>query len=155
MALLATEIIAISENVKSLLIEKEGAPEAKVRLVPHGFKLEEFDHIPGVTINQLKEKYQLEHQGPVIGVIARWLHLKGIQYIIPAFENLYGTLFFDKGNVFERRKQVSLADLRDAVGLGLKYKTPLGPIRVELGWNLDQIVEEKKFIGFITIGNVF
>jgi len=75
--------------------------------------------------------------------------------LIPAFENLYGTLFFDMGNVFERRKQASLTDLRNALGLGLKYKTPLGPVRLELGWNLDPYLGEKSFIGFITIGNVF
>ena len=75
--------------------------------------------------------------------------------IIPAFKNLYGTLFFDKGNVFERRKQVSLAGLRNALGLGLKYKTPLGPVRLELGWNLDPVLGEKSLIGLITIGNVF
>jgi outer membrane protein insertion porin family len=75
--------------------------------------------------------------------------------IIPSFKNLYGTLFFDKGNVFARRKQVSLAGLRNALGLGLRYKTPLGPVRLELGWNMDPFPEEKRFIGFITIGNVF
>jgi outer membrane protein insertion porin family len=75
--------------------------------------------------------------------------------IIPAFENLYGTLFFDKGNVFGRRKQVSFEGLRNAIGFGLKYKTPLGPIRLELGWNLNPDLGEKKIIGFITIGNVF
>ncbi len=75
--------------------------------------------------------------------------------IIPAFKNLYGTLFFDKGNVFAKRKQVSLSGLRNALGLGLKYKTPLGPVRLELGWNLDAFPGEKSIIGFITIGNVF
>lgn len=75
--------------------------------------------------------------------------------IIPSFKNLYGTVFFDKGNVFERRKQVSLAGLRNALGMGLKYKTPLGPVRLEVGWNLSPVQEEKNFIGFITIGNVF
>jgi len=75
--------------------------------------------------------------------------------IIPAFKNLYGTLFFDKGNVFARRKQVSLSGLRNALGLGLKYKTPIGPVRLELGWNLDPVLGEKSLIGFITIGNVF
>jgi outer membrane protein insertion porin family len=64
-------------------------------------------------------------------------------------------LFFDKGNVFARRKQVSLAGLRNALGLGLKYKTPLGPVRLELGWNLNPVIGEKRLIGFITIGNVF
>jgi outer membrane protein insertion porin family len=66
--------------------------------------------------------------------------------IIPAFKNLYGTLFFDKGNVFGRRKQVSFAGLRNAIGFGLKYKTPLGPIRLELGWNLNPDLGEKKII---------
>jgi outer membrane protein insertion porin family len=74
---------------------------------------------------------------------------------IPAFENLLGTIFFDKGNVFERRKQISFAGLRNAAGIGVRYKTPLGPIRLELGWNLDPIPGEKSIIGFITIGNVF
>jgi outer membrane protein insertion porin family len=75
--------------------------------------------------------------------------------IVPALKNLYGTLFFDKGNVFERRRQVSLSGLRNALGLGLKYKTPLGPVRLELGWNLAPSLNEKSLIGFITIGNVF
>lgn len=75
--------------------------------------------------------------------------------IIQSFKNLYGTLFFDLGNVFERRKQVALSELRKALGFGLKYKTPLGPIRLELGWNMDPVLGEKRLIGFITIGNVF
>jgi outer membrane protein insertion porin family len=75
--------------------------------------------------------------------------------IIPAFEALYGTLFYDLGNVFALRRQVSLAGLRNALGVGLRYKTPFGPIRLELGWNLNPALGEKRMIGFITIGNVF
>jgi len=75
--------------------------------------------------------------------------------ILSAFKNLQGAVFYDKGNVFDRRKQVSLAGLRDALGFGLRYRTPLGPVRLELGWNLDQVPGEKKILGFITIGHVF
>jgi outer membrane translocation and assembly module TamA len=108
----------------------------------------------GAAFDELGPKDPMS--GKPVGGKALILFNFGLTFpIIPAFENLYGTLFFDKGNVFERRRQVSLGGLRDALGLGLKYKTPLGPIRLELGWNLNPAFGEKRFIGFITIGNVF
>ncbi len=75
--------------------------------------------------------------------------------IISTLKDLYGAVFFDKGNVFSTRKQLSLAQLQDALGLGLRYNTPLGPVRLEIAWNLDAFPGEKNVLGFITIGNVF
>ena len=75
--------------------------------------------------------------------------------ILSKMENLFGIAFFDTGNVFERRKQVSLINFQNAVGFGLRYRTPLGPIRFELGWNLNAPPGERKPLVFITIGNVF
>ena len=72
-----------------------------------------------------------------------------------SFRNLYGTIFYDTGNVWTQRGDFSLASFRDAIGCGLRYRTPLGPIRFELGWNLDAPRGEKRVIAFITIGNVF
>jgi outer membrane protein insertion porin family len=75
--------------------------------------------------------------------------------IISTLRDLYGSIFYDKGNVFSTRKQLSLAGLQDALGLGLRYRTPLGPVRLEIAWNLDAPAGEKNILGFITIGNVF
>ena len=108
----------------------------------------------GVAFDELGPKDPVSEK-PVGGKALLLFNFELTFPIIPAFENLYGTLFFDLGNVFERRKQVSLTELRNALGLGLKYKTPLGPVRLELGWNLDPYLGEKSLIGFITIGNVF
>ena len=64
-------------------------------------------------------------------------------------------LFYDAGNVWAERSQFSLNDLEHAVGLGLRYRTPLGPIRLEIGWNLTAPPGESKTLVFITIGNMF
>ncbi|KOY86895.1 glycosyl transferase family 1 [bacterium 336/3] len=85
---LATDIVAISQNVQNVLVQKEGVPIKKVHLIHHGFKLELFRDVPPEKILHLKQKYNLDEKYPVVGIIARWTHWKGIQYIIPAFKSL-------------------------------------------------------------------
>ena len=46
--------------------------------------------------------------------------------------------FFDAGNVFERAGDIRAADLRPSAGFGLRYRSPLGPLRFDLGFNLDR-----------------
>lgn len=46
--------------------------------------------------------------------------------------------FLDAGNVFPRAGDLDLTDLRPAAGLGVRYQSPFGPIRVDLGFNLDR-----------------
>lgn len=83
---LSTDIIAISENVKNILIEMEGADENKIHLIHHGFNLEDFENVSLERIEVLKQKYTLTKcDTPIIGVISRYIHWKGIQHIIPAF----------------------------------------------------------------------
>ena len=46
--------------------------------------------------------------------------------------------FFDTGNVFRRVGDIQLDELRPTAGFGLRYRSPLGPLRVDLGFNLDR-----------------
>ena len=87
---LSTEIISISKNVSNTLVNYEKVIEAKIHLVHHGFKLELFDatNIEPSRIANLKIKYNRLNKGPVVGVSARFMHIKGIQYIIPAYKKL-------------------------------------------------------------------
>ena len=52
---------------------------------------------------------------------------------------LGGVLFFDAGNVWANASDVKLNELRYAVGPGLRYQTPIGPIRFDVGWQLNPI----------------
>lgn len=84
---MATDIVAISENVKQTLIS-EGVSPSKIHVIHHGFKLAEFQKIESVQIQTLRQKYNHLGKYPVIGVISRYFELKGIQYIVPAFQKL-------------------------------------------------------------------
>jgi outer membrane protein insertion porin family/translocation and assembly module TamA len=48
-------------------------------------------------------------------------------------------LFLDGGNVWSNPWNVRLNDLRYDVGPGLRYQTPVGPLRIDLGYQLNPI----------------
>jgi glycosyltransferase involved in cell wall biosynthesis len=85
---LTTHIVAITEMVKQILVEKEGVSPEKIRLIHHGFDLATFMEPNPEQVVALRQKYQVQGKHPVIGVIARQTEWKGIQYIIPAFAKL-------------------------------------------------------------------
>jgi glycosyltransferase involved in cell wall biosynthesis len=86
---LSTRIVAISENVKEVLIQRENVKKEKIGFVHHGFDLAKFQTVPAHEVAELKKKYGIyDIDYPVIGVISRYIKLKGIQHTIKAFEEL-------------------------------------------------------------------
>jgi outer membrane translocation and assembly module TamA len=67
--------------------------------------------------------------------------------------------FLDIGNVFRRASDVRLGDLRSAVGFGVRYRSPVGPIRVDLGFKTHPEVVagrlERRTALHITLGQAF
>jgi outer membrane protein assembly complex protein YaeT len=57
----------------------------------------------------------------------------------PVWGNLSAVLFADAGNVWNNAWAFDLGDLRYDVGPGLRYLTPIGPVRVDLGYQLNPI----------------
>jgi outer membrane protein assembly complex protein YaeT len=57
----------------------------------------------------------------------------------PLAGNLGGVLFLDGGNVWPNPWGIDVHDLVYAVGPGLRYKTPIGPVRFDLGYQLRRI----------------
>jgi outer membrane protein insertion porin family/translocation and assembly module TamA len=54
----------------------------------------------------------------------------------PIEGNFSGVAFLDGGNVFSGKFDYHLHDLRYDVGAGLRYNTPIGPVRVDVGRQL-------------------
>ena len=71
-----------------------------------------------------------------------------------------GVTFVDAGNIFPNASDLSLTELRPAAGFGVHYESPIGPIRVELGFNLAPRelvpgVLERRTVLHISLGQAF
>ncbi|PWJ43294.1 glycosyltransferase family 4 protein [Sediminitomix flava] len=84
----ATKIIAITQNVADVLIEKEGVSSDKIQIINHSIDIDRFTSVNSERVETLKQKYGIRSEGPIIGVISRYTEWKGIQYIIPAFKRI-------------------------------------------------------------------
>ncbi len=84
---LSKKIIAITEMVAEVLIKKENVVAEKVEVIHHGFDFEQLKNDEKTTY-ELAQKYGLTESYPVVGVNSRFIQLKGIQYIVPAFAKL-------------------------------------------------------------------
>jgi outer membrane protein assembly complex protein YaeT len=67
-----------------------------------------------------------------------------------------GAAFVDAGQVWSRRTQIDLSELEFAVGPGLMFKTPLGPVRADVGFRLTRIDPTAPNVQFhLTIGHPY
>jgi glycosyltransferase involved in cell wall biosynthesis len=86
---LSTQIIAITKNVRQILVEMENVPENKITIIHHGFRLNQFEAISEERKAGLLNKY-FNGKKPafVIGAVSRFIEWKGLQYLIPAFSEV-------------------------------------------------------------------
>src|SRR5215469_6883152 len=65
-----------------------------------------------------------------------------VEYTFPILGELQGAVFTDAGNLLPSSEDIGLNDMRYAVGAGLRYKLPVGPIRLDYGVNPDPRPDE-------------
>lgn len=80
-----------------------------------------------------------------------------LEWIFPIVKEigLKGLVFFDLGNVYTDSETWDIADLRYSTGLGFRWLSPMGPLRLEWGWNLDPEEGEKQGVWDFSIGGTF
>ncbi len=83
----ATNVIAVTNKSKQGMIE-DGIPDDKITLIPTGFDISEFENVDSSRIDKLRSKYLANHHGPVIGVAARYVRWKGVEYVIEAHKQV-------------------------------------------------------------------
>ena len=78
-----------------------------------------------------------------------------LDYRFPIAGDIGGTIFFDAGNVWADWRSIAVSELRKGVGVGVRYRSPIGPLRLEVGWKLDREEWEDSYVVFLSFGNPF
>lgn len=74
--------------------------------------------------------------------------------IVPA-ARLKGVLFYDAGKGFLESESIKLQELRHSVGWGFRWLTPIGPLRFEWGYIINQKPEDRASQFEFSIGALF
>lgn len=78
------------------------------------------------------------------------------EWRFPIWRWLGGAVFFDTGTVTDSAADLAVGALVAGVGGGFRVVTPVGPIRLDIGYPLDQIDDEDRTIRFyLTVGHPF
>jgi outer membrane protein insertion porin family len=96
-----------------------------------------------------------DENGETIGGNKELLFNFEMLYPIAKEINLKGLIFFDAGNAWAKGDPYQPADLRTSVGFGFRWMSPVGPLRIEWGYNLKPKSGEDQSAWDFTIGGFF
>jgi outer membrane protein insertion porin family len=87
--------------------------------------------------------YQERKIGPIDSVTedplgGEAMLIGNIEYTYPIFDFLKLAAFYDMGNVWAKKEDFGKGELFSGVGVGLRLKTPIGPIMLDYGIPLDK-----------------
>ncbi len=107
----------------------------------------------GEKVDELGPK-DPETGNPIGGNI---IFLANTESLLPVFpwENLRLSIFLDIGNVFSKNGNFKLSNFNLGSGIGLWYKTPVGPFKIYLGYNFTKPSLKRKGVILFNIGNEF
>jgi outer membrane protein insertion porin family len=86
-----------------------------------------------------------DHDHPIGG---EFFSVFNVEYTFPLYGEILGAVFVDAGNLLPnssdpfQRVTAGFDDMRYAVGVGLRYKLPIGPVRLDYGYNPDRHANE-------------
>jgi outer membrane protein insertion porin family len=74
---------------------------------------------------------------------------------VPVWKDVAAAVFLDSGNVFDRVTNIDFGELRAAAGLGVRYRSPVGPLRFDVGFKLDTRAGERWGAFHFSFGQAF
>jgi outer membrane translocation and assembly module TamA len=116
--------------------------------------------VRGFALDQLGSASVLDQNGVSNGGNGLVVFNAELRMPIWKKKSLGGVVFVDTGNVFATIADIDLKQLRTAVGFGARWKSPIGPLRLDFAWKLNPIMfgngtRESGFAWYVTIGQAF
>lgn len=91
--------------------------------------------------------------GEILPIGGAALGLANLDWRFPIWGGLGGVAFVDAGNVWGDWNHADEINL--GAGVGFRYASPVGPLRLEIGWKLDRESFEDPYVIVISVGNPF
>lgn len=100
-------------------------------------------------------EYTRPPSGEVVGGNKQFIG--NVEYVFPIFPDikLKGVLFYDTGNSWGEKEEWFSTVLRDSAGYGIRWFSPIGPLRLEYGKNLHRRDGERDAQWEFLIGGYF
>jgi outer membrane protein assembly complex protein YaeT len=92
--------------------------------------------VRGFALDQLGAPATIDSNGFPKGGDA--LVILNAELRVPVWHSFGVVGFVDAGNVFAHVSDLDLTGIRGAVGFGVRYQSPIGPIRIDLGFKLSR-----------------
>ncbi|MED5373593.1 MAG: outer membrane protein assembly factor BamA [Myxococcota bacterium] len=94
----------------------------------------------------------------IVGGTETWVNKFEIEAQILPSAGISGVVFFDAGNAFGDpygNGHVNLNDMRYSYGAGIRWFSPMGPLRFEWGFPIDPYEDERRMVFDFGIGSAF
>lgn len=116
-----------------------------------------FDYGRATTPSTVSDEFGIDDtvHGDLLGADKELVF--NIEYVIPLVKDarINGVLFYDAGSGFGKDDSIAMSDLRTSAGGGFRWFSPIGPLRLEWGYNLDPRPGERQSIWEFSIGTLF
>jgi outer membrane protein insertion porin family len=83
------------------------------------------------------------------------LLLLNLEYRFPVAGPVEGVVVYDAGNVWADWRSINPRNAKSGAGVGVRYLSPIGPFRLDIGWKLDPERGEPRHAVSLSFGNPF
>jgi outer membrane protein insertion porin family/translocation and assembly module TamA len=97
----------------------------------------------------------LDAQGNPTG--GEYMAIANLEFRFPLYRKLNGVVFVDGGNVYRGSFDFRFSNLRYATGMGLRYNTIIGPVRLDIAFPVEppEPLDVRRYSVYISLGNAF